>query len=121
MKLNDDDDDEISKFVCCSKIQVLDYTTDRLQWINLITISNTICKALLGTSSMDKITDGSMCTFTQAGEGICNGDSGGPLVYGVELVGVISWGVPCAQGKPDVYTRISSVYSWISSVLDLQQ
>lgn len=60
-----------------------------------------------------------MCTFTQVGEGMCNGDSGGPLVYGTELVGVISWGVPCAQGKPDVYTRISSVYSWISSVLDL--
>lgn len=48
------------------------------------------------------------------------GDSGGPLVadYGVPvLIGVISWGVPCSVGYPDVYTRISAYQSWIDSVL----
>lgn len=31
------------------------------------------------------------------------------------LIGVVSWGIPCAGGHPDVYARISSHRSWIMS------
>lgn len=97
-------------------IQILGYKTDVLQWISLTTISNSICKSMHGSTDKEKITEGVLCTYTAVDKGMCNGDSGGPLVYNNELVGVISWGVPCAVGKPDVYTRISTVYSWLDLV-----
>lgn len=47
------------------------------------------------------------------------GDSGGPIVspFGA-LIGIISWGVPCSMGYPDVYSRITSFHGWIDSVID---
>ena len=41
------------------------------------------------------------------------GDAGGPLTTSGSLIGVISWGIPCALGYPDVYARISSHCNWI--------
>lgn len=41
------------------------------------------------------------------------GDSGGPLVENEYQVGVVSWGIPCAKGKPDVFTRVYSYLDWI--------
>lgn len=99
-------------------LQVLGYTTDILQWISLTTISNKNCISMHGSSDAEKITDASLCTYTARGQGMCTGDSGGPLVYNNQLVGIISWGVPCAQGVPDVYTRISAVFSWVGTVVD---
>lgn len=43
------------------------------------------------------------------------GDSGGPLVNDDEQVGVVSWGIPCAKGEPDVFTRVYSYLTWINS------
>lgn len=41
------------------------------------------------------------------------GDSGSPLVIGNELVGIVSWGIPCAVGFPDVHTRLAPYVDWI--------
>lgn len=41
------------------------------------------------------------------------GDSGGPLVADNEQIGVVSWGIPCARGRPDVFTRVYSYIDWI--------
>ena len=50
----------------------------------------------------------------------CQGDSGGPLVARNKLVGVVSWGIGCAEdGFPGVYARVSSVRDWIKSVSDV--
>jgi trypsin len=45
----------------------------------------------------------------------CSGDSGGPLVLNGDLqVGVVSFGpLPCADGTPGSYARISTYFGWI--------
>ncbi|KAI7815645.1 Serine protease, partial [Rhyzopertha dominica] len=78
--------------------------TNNLQFINLRSISNTDCQR----QHTNPIYNSQLCTLTQTGQGACHGDSGGPLVTNGVLVGVVSWGEPCAIGYPDVFTRVSS-------------
>ncbi|KAK4872345.1 hypothetical protein RN001_014374 [Aquatica leii] len=87
-----------------------------LQFINLKTISNSVCIERHSSSDLT-IADGHICTFTRRGEGSCQGDSGGPLVSGKEQIGVVSWGTPCAVGDPDVFTRVSAYNDWITENL----
>lgn len=46
------------------------------------------------------------------------GDSGGPLITGTgaatQVIGLVSWGIACAQGFPDVYARVSAHRTWIA-------
>lgn len=46
---------------------------------------------------------------------IFQGDGGSPLVLkeNRQQIGIVSWGITCAKGVPDVYTRISAFKSWI--------
>lgn len=81
---------------------------NNLQYVNLRTLSNSEC-----SQTWSGIFNSNICTFTKTGEGACNGDSGGPLVVQNILVGVVSWGSPCAVGYPDVFTRVPSFADWI--------
>lgn len=63
----------------------------------------------------DLLENDDICTYTEINHGACRGDSGGPLVdilSGVQI-GVVSWGSPCANGFPDVYTSVASHRQWI--------
>ncbi|KAI7815635.1 Serine protease [Rhyzopertha dominica] len=84
---------------------------NNLQFINLRSISNADCQR----QHTNPIYNSQLCTFTQRGQGACHGDSGGPLATNGVLVGVVSWGQPCAIGFPDVFTRVSSYVNWILS------
>ncbi len=47
----------------------------------------------------------------------CQGDSGGPLIAlgsaGPRLIGVVSWGEDCASSYPGVYSRVSSLNTFL--------
>lgn len=66
-----------------------------------------------------------MCAVNKDGVGACQGDSGGPLVdvsdpANKALVGIVSFGIPCAKGYPDVYTRVYSFLDWIERNMVLE-
>ena len=61
-----------------------------------------------------------LCTINAKNVGACHGDSGGPLVDAADpenkvLVGLVSWGVPCARGFPDAFTRVHYFVDWIKN------
>ena len=76
------------------------------------------------------IEDGMMCAYRSSVDS-CGGDSGGPLLLkgnsgglsstgssSDELVGLVSWGISCADDDfPGVYTRISYYYDWIVATM----
>ncbi|KAK5640464.1 hypothetical protein RI129_011275 [Pyrocoelia pectoralis] len=82
--------------------------SNELQQLNLKTVTNTECSTIL----TDNIDETKICTFTKAGEGSCVGDSGGPLVADKQI-GIVSYGIPCGIGYPDVFTRVSAYKDWI--------
>ncbi|CAG9583003.1 unnamed protein product [Danaus chrysippus] len=56
-----------------------------------------------------------VCTFVAQNFGNCQGDSGSALLRQSDghQIGVVSWGLPCAQGAPDMYARVSAYRDWI--------
>ena len=103
---------------------VLDYDTDErpdvLQQVTLQTISNTACNASSNgeTSFEGRIQETNLCTHTPFKDA-CDYDSGGPIIAldapGKEvLVGLVSWGVGCADPDlPAINARVSAVADWI--------
>lgn len=92
------------------------------RFIYLKTLSNEDCMQKYGENASKFIDDSILCAFSSFstyGVGLCHGDAGNPLVLNGRLVGIALWDVaessPCAIGKPDQYTRISSYLSWITN------
>ncbi|EED90971.1 probable trypsin-like serine protease, partial [Thalassiosira pseudonana CCMP1335] len=83
--------------------------SDTLKEVEVTAISNAECESYQG-----QITDNMLCAEDN-GEDSCQGDSGGPLVLassdesGDVQVGVVSWGIGCANSSfPGVYSRVSA-------------
>uniref|UniRef100_K3WIS4 Peptidase S1 domain-containing protein n=1 Tax=Globisporangium ultimum (strain ATCC 200006 / CBS 805.95 / DAOM BR144) TaxID=431595 RepID=K3WIS4_GLOUD len=82
-----------------------------LRQVGVPIMSNTNCARVLSI-------DGTMlCAGGRANQDSCQGDSGGPLINSAgTLVGVVSWGNGCGlAGYPGVYSRVSTVVSWIQT------
>lgn len=89
-------------------------TPNEMQFLNVVTLTNSDCRARLGPSNAALVHDSTLCVYAGGRErGLCHGDSGGPLVSDGVLIGAVSWGEPCATGRPDGFTRISSFLPWI--------
>lgn len=56
-----------------------------------------------------------ICTYGRNNIGVCTFDSGSPIVSNGQLVGVVSFAIPCALGFPDFGPRVSSYTRWINS------
>lgn len=87
-----------------------------MRYTQLRVISNDDC-IQMHTLKENKecIYNSTLCTF-RTDSGACKGDSGGGIVIDNKLVGVLSWGeLNCASGKPDKFTRISSMTDWIQN------
>ncbi|XP_018377215.1 PREDICTED: chymotrypsin-1-like [Trachymyrmex cornetzi] len=61
------------------------------------------------------------CTLITYGTGLCSGDSGSGLIRNSDntIVGLVSGGIPCAEGYPDVYTNVHSHVPWIEQKMSL--
>ncbi|XP_055301508.1 chymotrypsin-1-like [Sitodiplosis mosellana] len=95
------------------RLQAGGVTPQHLQIIKLNAVQTEKCREIYSSSA--PVHDSHICTLNKVGEGACNGDSGGPLVYNNKLVGIVSWGAPCAIGKPDVFAKVAFLFNWIKN------
>ncbi|CAH4035082.1 chymotrypsin-1-like [Pieris brassicae] len=88
---------------------------DTLQVLTVTVLSNRRCTEKLAPTRYSTIIQkNQMCTLNRESEGACNGDSGGPLVRNGKQVGIVSWGIACARGFPDVFVYVPAYYNWIN-------
>lgn len=90
---------------------------NQLQSLTTTTLTNADCRARHTAGNAAFVFDHKICTFRQAGQGICQGDSGGPLTAGGNVIGIVSWNIPCARGFPDAFDRVSSHRTWILNTI----
>lgn len=56
--------------------------------------------------------------YPQGGIDTCQGDSGGPMWRDDLQVGIVSWGIGCAQpNQPGVYTRLARYEPWVAATV----
>ncbi|KAJ3644820.1 hypothetical protein Zmor_022522 [Zophobas morio] len=89
------------------------YYPDELQFLPTRITPDEECQ-----SYWETLADTQICSVVGEGVGVCCGDSGGPLVADGRLVGVVSYGLPCALGAPDIYTRVAAFEKWIKETIN---
>lgn len=84
--------------------------SNQLQALTVTILSNSDCKQYSAGLPASTI-----CTLSPVGKGVCMGDSGGPLTAYNQIIGIVSYGTPCALGYPDVYTSVYDHLAWINN------
>lgn len=91
----------------------------QLKQTHVSVFSDSECDSAYTIDGLHYFLSGSMFCAAAPGRDSCQGDSGGPVVYGGQLVGVVSWGVGCAEQQyPGIYAKVSAALPWISSHLE---
>lgn len=88
---------------------------NHLQFLNTQIITLADCRSRHTAANAGRVFDSTVCTLSPSGQGLCMGDSGGPLTQGGLVHGIVSWGIPCGLGMPDVFARVSSFAGWITA------
>ncbi|KAL2718151.1 chymotrypsin-2-like [Vespula squamosa] len=85
-----------------------------LRKLRLRLLSQNDCQSYFDTI---KIFSSQICTLVNRNIGTCSGDSGSPLAYNNHVIGVVSGGIPCAQGMPDIFTNVYSFLDFIKEAM----
>ncbi|KAG7201534.1 hypothetical protein KM043_004285 [Ampulex compressa] len=88
--------------------------SENLQHITLNTLPQEQCATYLRGA----ITPTEFCTFLAPGSGTCQGDSGSGVMLQDCIVGLVSHGIPCAHGIPDVQTNVYMVLDFIHQTMN---
>lgn len=96
------------------KTQLFDGSSNELRYLNVSIMNASDC---LNRDFPLLILANQICAISPVGQGTCNGDSGGPLIYNGSQYGIVSWGINCAVGYPDVYTNACDQAKWIKAVI----
>ncbi|KAK4878678.1 hypothetical protein RN001_011184 [Aquatica leii] len=86
---------------------------NELYYTTLKVISLNDCRSFYPEYNLD---NNVVCTEGGSAGG-CDGDNGSPLVSSGIQIGILSWGIPCATGKPDVFVNVAPYNNWITSTL----
>jgi len=89
----------------------------QLQRVQQQHLSSLACASLLSGYDDLELGPCHLCAYRQANIGACHGDSGGPLVHQGNLVGILNFFVPCAQGVPDIFMDVKYYYDWIRQTI----
>ncbi|KAB0803017.1 hypothetical protein PPYR_05203 [Photinus pyralis] len=89
-------------------------TSEQLLLVEVQIINTTICRIMYEKVDVSLV-PGMMCAgIFEGGKDACQGDSGGPLACGGKLVGIISTGEECGDGRyPGIYSDIQYFRQWI--------
>jgi len=92
----------------------------QLQAVEVYITSRAACNSAY--AEYDGITDNMICAAVPGGgKDACQEDSGGPLVVGGQLVGIVSWGVGCAEPNyPGVYSNVAILKSFVTENTGVQ-
>ncbi|XP_030377734.1 serine protease 1-like [Scaptodrosophila lebanonensis] len=87
-----------------------------LYYINVTIADDELCEAF------HYFQPSQLCVSTAHNQSTCRGDSGGPLTLhkGNFLAGISSYGGPsCLNNVPQVFTRVTKIFTWIRDVMDI--
>lgn len=96
---------------------------DNLQYIHQKTLSSEDCSKALNNIGGEEATNrhAVICGYEAKGKGACSGDSGGPLAANGNLIGIVSRGMPCGVGIPDVYVKVSYFAPKFKEIIEREQ
>ena len=87
------------------------------QEVQVKVMDNKVCQEMYARGGQE-VTDSMLCAMAP-GADACQGDSGGPLTVSGVVVGVVSWGVGCADTQwPGVYSRVTHSLTWIKHIME---
>lgn len=92
--------------------------TKKLHQVQVPVVDREKCQSLYHYGY--QITQNMFCVgdLLHGGKDFCLGDSGGPVIQNNRLVGIISWGLDCADRKyPGVHTRVGNYIDWIETTI----